>query len=63
MSDIKNLPENRPKLEDIYRGNFDVAGGGVTCPCGAFIYSWEQLFNHWEAGHYDKPIPPKKRNK
>ena len=49
---------SRPKLEDIYKGGFDLKGAGTACSCGAYIYSKEQLINHWEAGHYDVPDPP-----
>jgi hypothetical protein len=47
----------RPQLKDIYKGDFSLAGDGVGCPCGAYIYSPEQLKSHWEAGHYDTPDP------
>jgi hypothetical protein len=33
----------RPDIEEIYTGDFDKAGAGIGCPCGAFIYSNEQL--------------------
>jgi hypothetical protein len=48
----------RPDIEEIYIGDFDKAGAGIGCPCGAFIYSNEQLQDHWEAGHFDKPDAP-----
>jgi hypothetical protein len=48
----------RPKIEDIYKGSFDIAGAGVGCPCGAYIYSAEQLTAHWTEGHFDEPEPP-----
>ena len=40
----------RPKWKDFVE---DVAGNYVACSCGQILQNFDQLRDHWQAGHFD----------